>query len=299
MTTKIKAPFPYCGGKTRVSSLVWERLGNPTNYVEPFAGSMAVLLNRPTKGNYETVNDRDGLLVNAWRSIKFDPKETAKWAYWPSSEADLHARHKWLLEKKVDLIDRITTDPWYIDPQIAGIWLWGLSNWIGTGWGSSLSAKRPAVNRRGVLRTADRDRLPEYFQQLSERLTHVRILCRDFATTLTPALTTKLGVTGVFLDPPYCPEAGRTPNLYTEEDATASRRAYRWAIEHAEHPSLRIAFCEYDQTFDFPSTWTCVSWKTDGGLAKTGDGPGKANAARERIWFSPHCLEVEAEANAA
>lgn len=299
MNTKIKAPFPYCGGKGRVSSQVWGRLGNPKNYVEPFAGSLAVLLNRPTIGSFETVNDRDGLVVNAWRSIKFDPVETARWSYWPSSEVDLHARHKWLIGKKNDLLEKIKADPFYSDPQMAGFWLWGISNWVGAGWCSSLSSKRPAVNRRGVLRVADRDRLPEYFQRLSDRLAHVRVFCGDFERTLTPAVTTNLGTTGVFIDPPYCPEAGRSPKLYAEEDSSASRRAFNWAIENAEHPSLRIAFCEYDQTFDFPSTWTCVSWKTDGGLAKTGDGPGKANAARERIWFSPHCLEVEAEANAA
>ncbi len=44
---KLKAPFPYFGGKSRVADEVWRRFGNPKTYVEPFCGSCAVLLARP------------------------------------------------------------------------------------------------------------------------------------------------------------------------------------------------------------------------------------------------------------
>jgi len=48
------APFPYFGGKRRAASLVWKALGDPSGYVEPFAGSAAVLLGRPAfKGRRE------------------------------------------------------------------------------------------------------------------------------------------------------------------------------------------------------------------------------------------------------
>lgn len=40
---KLKAPFPWFGGKSRAAHLVWERFGAVGNYVEPFAGSLAVL----------------------------------------------------------------------------------------------------------------------------------------------------------------------------------------------------------------------------------------------------------------
>lgn len=36
---QLKDPFPYFGGKSRVAPLVWQRLGNPINYIEPFFGS--------------------------------------------------------------------------------------------------------------------------------------------------------------------------------------------------------------------------------------------------------------------
>lgn len=43
----LRAPFPWFGGKRRVAAQVWEALGAVDNYVEPFAGSLAVLLERP------------------------------------------------------------------------------------------------------------------------------------------------------------------------------------------------------------------------------------------------------------
>lgn len=61
----LAAPFPWFGGKRKVAPEVWAALGDPDNYVEPFAGSLAVLLNRPPFGpdgmrRKETVNDADG-----------------------------------------------------------------------------------------------------------------------------------------------------------------------------------------------------------------------------------------------
>jgi hypothetical protein len=43
----LKAPFPWFGGKIRAAHLIWPRFGDVPNYVEPFAGSLAVLLRRP------------------------------------------------------------------------------------------------------------------------------------------------------------------------------------------------------------------------------------------------------------
>jgi hypothetical protein len=60
--TPIKAPFPYFGGKARAAPLIWEALGDVPNLVEPFAGSLAVLLGRPTPPHLETVNDACGFI---------------------------------------------------------------------------------------------------------------------------------------------------------------------------------------------------------------------------------------------
>ena len=115
----IKAPFPYFGGKSRVASVVWEYFGDVKNYVEPFAGSLAVLLGRPHEPRTETVNDKDCYLANFWRALQHDPEAVASWADWPINEADLHARHWWLVQQ-ADFRERMMSDPDYYDAKIAG-----------------------------------------------------------------------------------------------------------------------------------------------------------------------------------
>ena len=129
----LKAPFPWFGGKSRVSHLVWNRFGDVRNYVEPFAGSLAVLLARPHEPKIETVNDRDAYLANFWRALQAEPEEVARHADWPVNEADLHARHRWLVDQ-AEFRQRMLTDPGYFDARIAGWWVWGISMWIGSGW---------------------------------------------------------------------------------------------------------------------------------------------------------------------
>jgi hypothetical protein len=67
--TGLAAPFPWFGGKRRVAGDVWARFGDVDNYVEPFAGSLAMLLGRPAghRGRIETVNDLDGFVSNRRR----------------------------------------------------------------------------------------------------------------------------------------------------------------------------------------------------------------------------------------
>lgn len=138
-----RAPFPHFGGKSRVASVVWSRFGNPQNYVEPFAGSLAVLLSRPTPPQTETVNDIDGLITNFWRALQADPEGVARFADWPVSELDLHARHRWLMrsEEARAHIERMRSDPDAYDVKIAGWWVWGKCCWIGSGWCVTPEAK--------------------------------------------------------------------------------------------------------------------------------------------------------------
>ena len=134
----IRAPFPiqtYFGGKSRIAPAVWERFGNVPRYVEPFAGSLAVLMARPVPfTGREIVNDSDGLLVNMWRALAADPEAVAHHADWPATEIDLHARHAWLVGQRESITSRLEGDPDWYDAKAAGWWLWGISLWIGGGW---------------------------------------------------------------------------------------------------------------------------------------------------------------------
>lgn len=143
----MNAPFPYFGGKRRAAAAIWERLGNVHNYVEPFCGSCAVLLARPTPPHIETVNDADGLLANFWRAMTMYPDEVARWADWPVNEADLVARQNWLVRQRESLTARLMADPEWCDAKAAGWWVWGISAWIGGGFGErEVGTYLPLVN---------------------------------------------------------------------------------------------------------------------------------------------------------
>lgn len=131
---RLVAPFPYFGGKSWACEAVWAALGDPVNYVEPFAGSAAILLGRPQCGKIETINDADGFVSNFWRAVKGDAAEVAFHADYPVNEADLLARHSYMVRHLPELLSRLHADPFYYDARIAGWWCWGACNWIGTGW---------------------------------------------------------------------------------------------------------------------------------------------------------------------
>ena len=135
-----------------------------------------------------------------------------------------------------------------------------------------------------------------WFTELSDRLRRVRVCCGDWQRILGPSPTTKLGMTAVFLDPPYGNEANRDMNIYSEDSGSVAREVRYWAVENGENPLLRIALCGYDGEHEMPETWECFTWKARGGYASQGNGPGQDNKYRERIWFSPACLRGDQKA---
>jgi hypothetical protein len=156
----LKAPFPWFGGKRRVADVVWRAFGDVPNYVEPFAGSLAVLLGRPHAAKIETVNDADCYVANLWRAVTLAPEEVAHWADWPVNEVDLHARHRWLVGR-TEFREKLRADPDYYDAKIAGWWVWGICQWIGNGWCvEPNNHKHPRLDGIGKGVHADRGHVP-------------------------------------------------------------------------------------------------------------------------------------------
>lgn len=332
----LKAPFPWFGGKSRVAHVVWERFGNTVNYVEPFAGSLAVLLGRPGPApRNETVNDRDCFISNFWRAVQHDPEAVAHWANWPVNEADLHARHQWLHQQE-DFISTMHSDPDHYDVKIAGWWVWGISLWIGGNWcavekngvhAQRLWQGRPNLNsgRCGVQLYAHCRRRPQskaggsgihrrlpdisghggasgrgvhakyarnleaYMIALRDRLRMVRVCCGDWTRILGPSPTVCIGMTAVFLDPPYG-DQGRDA-VYNHDSYSVAGDVRTWCVEHSNDKKLRIALCGYEGEHNELEGlgWSKVAWSAGGGYGARN----KENQNRklERIWFSPACLD--------
>ena len=70
----MKPPFTYFGGKTAIADRIADMLPPHEHYIEPFAGSLAVLLAKP-QSQMETVNDLDGDLMNFWRVLRERPAD--------------------------------------------------------------------------------------------------------------------------------------------------------------------------------------------------------------------------------
>ncbi len=245
--------------------------------MEPFAGSLAVLLARPHAPKIETVNDVDCYLANFWRALSAAPEDVVRHADWPVNEADLSARHQWLVDQAA-FSERMKIDAVHFDARIAGWWVWGLCSWIGSGW---CDVQLPHLGNagRGV---------NDYMLALAERLRRTRVACGDFERVLGDSVTWRHGTTGILLDPPYDLD-GRAA-VYATEETDVWTRASTWAAEHGADKRLRICLCGYEGTWTPPSGWTEIAWKAKGGYGgQKQDGAENVNAKRERLWFSPGC----------
>ncbi len=287
----LEAPFPWYGGKSRAAPAIWEALGSVGHYVEPFAGSLAVLLGRPGgPGTIETVNDKDAMLANFWRALAQDADALARKVDWPINEADLHARHLHIAERLEVERDRIMEDPFYCNATLAAWWVWGLCQWIGSGWCDGRRPRRQLpklASSNGVLRKGvGRTELVEWFHELATRLRHVRVACGDWTRVLSNSVlfcqqSGAAMTVGVVLDPPYLRgdidyAAGGVGTKLPED-------VRRWAIEHGEDRRLRIVLCGLDGDHDMPGDWRRVVW-----AAKNGTKGVRAETS-ECLWFSPHC----------
>ena len=319
----IRAPFPWFGGKARVASLIWDRLGwDIGTYVEPFAGSCAVALNRPDKfKGWITLNDIDGNISNFWRAMKQAPEEVAVHASSPVNECDLHARHLWLVNNAQKLTSRLMADPDYFDSKTAGWWAWGLCLWIGHGWcsgqggwmaqedeegipalvslgngGQGVARQLPHLGNggQGVARQlphlGDGEKeaqrlefLNTWFAKLSDLLYDSRTCCGSWERVLSVGTMTRNGIAGILLDPPY----SLTDAVYTHDSKSISGEVREWALANGENPLLRIALCGH--TAEGHEILESHGWK----VAKWNSSGYQGGDDRERIWFSPHCISPE------
>ena len=76
----MNAIFKYPGSKWSVAKWIIDFFPEHHSYLEPFAGSLAVLMNKP-RSHIETVNDLDGNVVNLFHWIRDDPEKLAHEIY--------------------------------------------------------------------------------------------------------------------------------------------------------------------------------------------------------------------------
>ena len=321
----MNAPFPYFGGKSGAAETVWEAFGAVDNYVEPFAGSAAMLLNAPKGKRVETINDADGFVANFWRAIVNDADAVADAADWPTNEADLFSRHSWLVRQRDGLLNNLHSDPDWFDAKIAGWWCWGCCNWIGSGWcsgtgpwvhdgetlvdvrklphlgnaGQGINRKLPHLGNagRGINRQlphlsagqgARSAFIHDWFNSLQARMRDVRVACGDWSRVLKDSVTTRHGLTGVFLDPPYT--KGSMDYAVGGVGTDLPLQVQAWCADNGHDKNLRIVLCGHAGEHDalLSKGWHLRTWTARKGYALTDEAV--QNSKDETLWCSPHCV---------
>ena len=179
----VKPPFAYYGGKTTLAPTIASLLPAHEHYVEPFAGSLAVLLaKKPSRA--ETVNDLDGDLVTFWRVLRDRPDELERMcALTPHSRAEFAESWSPLPADELEIARRV----WVRLTQSRG------KSMKRTGWWNALGSARdiPGSLQSFASRIADcAARLADVSLESRDALT----LIRDYGTESSVCL---------YVDPPY------------------------------------------------------------------------------------------------
>lgn len=184
----LKPPITYLGAKTRIAPKVVNLLPVHTHYIEPFAGSLAVLLAKEPS-TAETVSDIDGDLMAFWEVLRDQPDElTRACALTPHSRGEYYRS----LEPLNDL------------PPVER----ARRVWVRINQGSSRTLKHGGMWARYVTYQHRSRTLPTQLHALADRITPVAERLSQVSLDNRPALdmirkygrsTTNL----LYLDPPY------------------------------------------------------------------------------------------------
>ena len=72
-TTKLKAPFGWVGGKSKLAKDIVALIPEHKTYIEVFGGALSVLYAKE-KSKLEVINDLNSELINLHRSIRNNPQ---------------------------------------------------------------------------------------------------------------------------------------------------------------------------------------------------------------------------------
>jgi DNA adenine methylase len=200
-TAALRPPVPYYGSKTRMAPWICELMPDHRTYVEPFAGSAAVLwAKRPAP--VEVINDLDENVVTFFRALRDQPDELRRlltltpYARSEYEAADLAAPDLPDLERARRFFVRATQG---FNGAGAGRWA-GWSNGIRKGSSSDATTAADVVDRLG---------------EFAQRLRRVVIECRP-ALDVIAAYDQPDAV--LYVDPPYLASTRRGLNRRRSQD---------------------------------------------------------------------------------
>ena len=116
----------------------------------------------------------------------------------------------------------------------------------------------------------------------------MRVCCGDWSRIVKDSVTTRHGLTGLFLDPPYA--KGSMDYGAGGMGLGIAKDVQAWCAANGDNSKLRIVLCGHAGEHDalLQSGWHKRAWKARKGYAITADAV--ANSAGETLWCSPHCI---------
>ncbi len=264
MTAATKPPMTYFGGKTRLAATISALLPDHTHYVEPFAGSLAVLLSkRPSR--METVNDLDGDMMTFWRVLRDHPQELAsRCALTPHSRAEL-----------AEARDRTRPD---LDDIERARRVWVRVTQARTGTLRSDTGWRHYVDPAGS-KTSMSAYLDGYVARMAaaaRRLHNVSLECRPALDLIRGSYGACPGVC-LYVDPPYLGSTRRSGKYQTDMTATTEHEDLLHALVACKAAVVLSGYASplYDAAL---AGWSRVEVATT-----TGQG-GNRQARTEVLW---------------
>jgi len=241
----VTPPFAYYGGKTTLATTIADLLPEHDHYVEPFAGSLAVLLAKPAT-KWETVNDLDGDLVTFWRVLRDRPQELAR-----AAMLTPHSRTELLTALDLDVPDEVE--------QARRVWVRLTQSrsmsMEQTGW-----KYQQHGGKRGSSRISNPDYLDAYagrMEAVARRLKRVSLECRDAVEII--ADYGRHSTVCIYADPPYLGTT-RATNYRHEMTSDQQHRDLADALNACRASVVLSGYAAplYEELFD---GWHCTRLK--------------------------------------
>jgi DNA adenine methylase len=195
--------FPYPGGKSYLAPWIIDHIPDHDCYVEPFAGSAAVLTRKP-ESKVEVVNDRDGDITQFLITLRDNPTELREWVETTPYSRDLHRKYAnayYSGYRPDDAVERAGRFFYLRYSQFAGKY-------------RTKSGFRSGSTRN---KAETLNRAASHLDAFAERLQSVQIENRDYATVFDRFDGPR---TVFYCDPPYVDEGDA---LYSGEEFNHQR----------------------------------------------------------------------------
>lgn len=194
-------PIGYFGSKVRVAPRIVDLLPKHDGYIEPYCGSLTILLAKPPTG-FEVVNDLDQDLMTFWRVLRDQPDDLERvCALTPHSRGEYQA--SWPIPDGIDDLERARR-VWVKLTQGRGGAL------RSTGWRFHEAPEGRTSTMPRTLRSYV-DRMPAVVRRLAQ----VTLECRPAIDVIERYGRSETSL--IYVDPPYLFDTRARSGIYAHE----------------------------------------------------------------------------------